>query len=96
MNSSIRSFDPTAHASIRGRLTNRQIDRYAVQGRYGRRLQEDYLAAIRSGSFRGLDAEIRKGKVSEVAYQALASRPTKQPTVPLPTTAKELLKALGL
>lgn len=96
MHRPVRSMDPSVHASIGGQLTNRKIDKYAVLGYYGKKLQEDYLDAIRAGRYKGLDDQIRKGRVSARAMQALAERPEKPKPAPLPSTLEELLAALEI
>jgi hypothetical protein len=94
----IKSPDYAKHALIEGYLTNRRIDIYMARGGYGRDKQQDLLARIESGKFRGLDASIRAGKVCVEAQQALNRRPVKEtPKLPdLPTSAQELLALLGM
>lgn len=97
MTKPIKSPDYAAHASIGGQLTDRRIDVYVAQGRYGPKSQADLLERIESGKYRTLDAEIRKGNVCVEAQAALNRRvvkPKKEPN--LPTTAEELLKLLDM
>lgn len=97
MTGKIKSPDYAAHAHIGGQLTNRRIDIYVAQGRYGPKSQQDLLQRIESGKYKTLDAEIRKGNVCPEAQAALNRRvvkPKKEPN--LPTSAEELLALLGL
>ena len=57
-------------------LTNRKIDRYALQGTYGSRRRKHMLAHVASGRCKVFDSEIRQGLHGEEAQRALASRKT--------------------
>ena len=56
-------------------LTNKQIDVYALQGRYGAERRQEYLKSIRAGSanLRYLHPRIRKGEFGSDAQTALAT-----------------------
>lgn len=97
MTKSIKSPDYAAHAHIKGQLSDRRIDVYVAQGRYGPKSQADMLQRIESGKYKTLDAEIRKGNVCPEAQAALNRRvvkPKKEPN--LPTSAEELLALLDM
>lgn len=74
----IRSMNFAAHGAIGEQLTNRQIDAYALLGRYGRKKQKEYFTMVSNGTLRTFDARIRKGEFGHKARMALQARKTRK------------------
>ena len=74
----VKSVDFSTHGAITGPLTDRQIDKYAILGKYGEARQQQMLDLIREGKLRSYDALIKKGHLGLLAQKALSARPQRK------------------
>lgn len=97
MTAKLKSPDIQAHGAIGGRLTDKQIDAYALQGRYGIAKQKEYCKLVESGKLKYLDYAIKKQKLGMPAYQAWKARKkaTRKRKPSVKEAANQALRDLG-
>ena len=63
---------------LKGTLTNRQIDHYALTGYYGQATRQKWIDGLRSGKIRTLREEILRGDYGPEPQRALKERRVKR------------------